>query len=261
MNYAYHLAVGQRSRSLELANRAKAAMGRIQVLSRPGRGLGVATMARAICRAVPTDGEQQRAAGVSATRLGPRGLAGVARRSLGKRDAVATVGSSGRMPIIQAAGAALGAKAAVARGPLLAKWPLAPLGLAVDRLRATGSRRGGEDVTRSSRLAARSGVTARFSASKIPRTPSLHGSGSHLLGRRIAEPMLQRSDAPGFNRTVRQERGAGAPGHVYLDKALVGYHLAAAITAEQTRAASRPNISGSGFNSSMAALRPSGAGL
>jgi hypothetical protein len=60
---------------------------------------------------------------------------------------------------------------------------------------------------------------------------------------------------------VRQARSKAAAGDVYLDKALVGYHLAAAITAEQTRAAARPNISGSSFNSSMAALRPSGAGL
>jgi hypothetical protein len=60
---------------------------------------------------------------------------------------------------------------------------------------------------------------------------------------------------------VRQPQGRSAAGHVYLDKTLVGYHLAAAITAEQTRAAARPNVSGASFNSSMAALRPSGAGL
>ncbi len=66
---------------------------------------------------------------------------------------------------------------------------------------------------------------------------------------------------PGFGQTVRPPAAGPTAGDVYLDKALVGYHLAAAITAEQTRAAGRPNIAGAGFNSSMAALRPAGTGL
>lgn len=78
---------------------------------------------------------------------------------------------------------------------------------------------------------------------------------------RHAVPAGQQTTAPGFHRTVRPPQSKPAAGHVYLDKALVGYHLVAAITAEQTRAAGRPNISGSSFNRSMAALRPSGTGL
>jgi hypothetical protein len=66
---------------------------------------------------------------------------------------------------------------------------------------------------------------------------------------------------PGFGQTVRPPAAGQTAGDVYLDKQLVGYHLAAAITAEQTRAAGRPSISGAAFNSSMAALRPAGAGL
>ena len=72
---------------------------------------------------------------------------------------------------------------------------------------------------------------------------------------------LQHDAAPGFARTVHQAPRQAAPGNVYLDKTLVGYHLAAAVTAEQTRAAARPNGWGASFNGSMAALRPAGAGL
>jgi hypothetical protein len=81
------------------------------------------------------------------------------------------------------------------------------------------------------------------------------------LRQHVAVPVPQQAEAPGFHRTVHQSRAGATVGDVYLDKALVGYHLAAAITAEQTRAAGRPSISGAAFNSSMAALRPAGAGL
>ncbi|MDP9055896.1 MAG: hypothetical protein M3N34_00990 [Pseudomonadota bacterium] len=86
-------------------------------------------------------------------------------------------------------------------------------------------------------------------------------AGSSRMLHQFAAPTHHEPVAPGFHRTVRQPQSTSAPGHVYLDKSLVGYHLAAAITAEQTRAAARPNVSGASFNSSMAALRPSGAGL
>ena len=78
--------------------------------------------------------------------------------------------------------------------------------------------------------------------------------------RPYAVPAAQQTALPGFNRTVRAPESKAAAGNVYLDKALVGYHLAGAITAEQTRAAARPSISGASFNSSMAALRPTGTG-
>lgn len=90
--------------------------------------------------------------------------------------------------------------------------------------------------------------------------------GTRLIARRLtpvvsAHAVTAAVQTPGFGQTVRPPAAAQAAGNVFLDKQLVGYHLAAAITAEQTRAAGRPNISGSAFNSSMAALRPSGAGI
>ena len=66
--------------------------------------------------------------------------------------------------------------------------------------------------------------------------------------------------APGFSRTVRAAQAKATAGDVYLDKTLVGYRLAAAITAEQSRAAARPNAASASFNTSMAVLRPSGFG-
>jgi hypothetical protein len=95
--------------------------------------------------------------------------------------------------------------------------------------------------------------------------------GTRLIGGRLIPAIRAMSavsahiatdavQTPGFGQTVRPPAAGQRTGNVFLDKQLVGYHLAAAITAEQTRAAGRPNISGSSFNSSMAVLRPSGAG-
>ncbi len=76
----------------------------------------------------------------------------------------------------------------------------------------------------------------------------------------LAAPPMQHDVVSGLRRTVRPPQVKAAAGDVYLDKALVGYHLAAAITVEQSRAASRPNTASAGFNTGMAALRPTGWG-
>jgi len=118
-----------------------------------------------------------------------------------------------------------------------------------------GSRRAGAKDAPFAALALLRGENRR-------RSPGI--AGKHVSARdrqHIATAMPQQTPAPGLHRTVRPPRSQSAAGDVYLDKALVGYHLAAAITAEQSRAAARPDISGASFNSSMAALRPSGAGL
>ncbi len=93
------------------------------------------------------------------------------------------------------------------------------------------------------------------------RITSIAAQGAPASVRQRIGPPPQQPSALGFHRTVRQPQARAAAGHVYLDKTLVGHHLAAVITAEQTRAASRPDISGARFNSSMAAFRPSGGGL
>ncbi|MDE2302436.1 MAG: hypothetical protein KGK11_07725 [Sphingomonadales bacterium] len=61
-------------------------------------------------------------------------------------------------------------------------------------------------------------------------------------------------------RSVRIAPSVPAMGDIYLDKALVGHHLAAAISAEQARAAGRPGATATRFDTTMAVLRPAGAG-
>ncbi len=253
-----------RSHFLRMADRAGVVVARLQALERSSRGLDVATILPAMYRPVPPRGELEAIAGLSPTPA-ERIVSAISRHS--SANGVSFTGGSQRLPIVRTARAFLSAKAAGARKPLPAGSRLTSFDFAINRQREITPRFSDKATTTAAtgRTAAQSGqrLAARALLRENPHRPPLllGASISDHLGRHSAGLSPQRTDAPGFNRTVRQHRGAAPAGHVYLDKALVGYHLAAAITAEQTRAASRPNISGSAFNSSMAALRPSGAAL
>ena len=241
--------------SLHKADRARATLAGLQGLARLRSGPGAVLTRAADHRPASQRGERSGAAGRGIGVLVPPLAQAIARRSSGQGSGFRKTSASLRrkMLIVRAAGPALGAMAGGGH-PLVVepRHPsFRPAGITQRRLA------GGASVAQRSGLAARilrGGGTYRSPAMLAPKLSAGHR-------RHIAMPAPQPADTPGFHRTVKQTPTTAAAGDVYLDRALVGYHLAAAITAEQTRAAARPSISGSSFNSSMAALRPSGASL
>ena len=237
-----------RGHPLRADERTRALLARVQALRSRHLGLGLTTVLHAVGRHVGTgpiaDG---------ASVLPRPAMIAIVRRHILQRQA----GGKQRLPMTPLASVKPAARFARIRsndaGPaspaLAAPWLLGALPRRPEVIASTAS---GHRMARSIELSARPSV--RFAALVTPGI-------SARLRHNIALPMPQHSAGPGFHRTVHQPRAAAPVGNVYLDKTLVGYHLAAAITAEQTRAAARPSISGSGFNSSMAALRPAGAGM
>ena len=250
-------AVAQRFNGLSLhkADRARATLVRLQGLGRLRSEPGVALTKAADHRPASRRGERSGAAGRGIGVLVPPLAQAIAQRSSGQgngfRKTSANLGQ--KVLIVRAAGPALGAMAGGGH-PLVVEpryTSFRPAGITQRRLA------GGASVAQRSGLAAR--ILRGGGAYRAPAVMAPKLSAGHR--RHIAMPAPQPADTLGFHRTVKQTRATRAAGDVYLDRALVGYHLAAAITAEQTRAAARPSISGSSFNSSMAALRPSGASL
>lgn len=267
MNTAYRLAaqvaVARQVRGLSVQTRA--ALPRLQALHRLNLGTGLVTLPPAVPPAVrhsaPHLGDQRRGVGDRASPFARHGAVGIVQR----RTLARLAGGNRSSPYVALAGLAPAARFVGAgrngTGPApLARARRVPFVPAVTaRLPAmlawrdaVGSAPSGARLAASTTALA--GASRRIASIALP---SIAARARH----HAAAPTPQPAATPGFQRTVRQPQAKAAAGHVYLDKTLVGYHLAAAITAEQTRAAARPNISGSLFNSSMAALRPSGAGI
>jgi hypothetical protein len=236
-------------------NRPGAVAARMRALGRLRSGLGLATLPPAVRRPVVQRGEAERFLG-DRTRVLTR-RAAVANRAV-MNAGMGPAGLRRTMIATRAAGVPARAKAVGAGSKLVAEPRLRNFVLAQPAPRPGRAAHG---------LTASIGAGPRLLA-RTAQTNAPHRGPSFVapvivarLRQHVAVPVPQQAEAPGFHRTVHQSRAGATVGDVYLDKALVGYHLAAAITAEQTRAAGRPSISGAAFNSSMAALRPAGAGL
>jgi hypothetical protein len=249
-------------------------MARIQALRRMNAGLGLAHLPLAVGRGAPHRQERAPRAGYGTGSLAPRRAAMAARFPATVRHALL---ASGIMPASmrrQLPGALTVRPTRIRSGRVGFGGSGRTFGaLARGKIRLPGG------LSRRNRGAALISITAAQPRLEVPIAPRLaariaglgkapsHAASIAMAGivagraHRIAAPPLPQAVAPGFHHTVRQPQGKAAAGDVYLDKALVGYHLAAAITVEQTRAAARPNTSAARFNSGMAALRPAGAGL
>ncbi len=264
MRAAAAMAYYFRSRAVHVAGRTGAVATRMQALGRLNSGPGGGALLGALHRFVAHRGGRQVIAAGGRGSFMPRATPDISRRSPILRSNLPKTGIMSaalrrKAFTARADGTAPGAKAIGAEGVPFAEQCLRSVVLA--RTVARGLTRRIADARRLAgpgepRLATRTLALGEA----LHRAPSLMAPGSVQRWHPIAGPVPQQGAAPGFQRTVRQAATTAPAGNVFLDKNLVGYHLAAAITAEQTRAAGRPNISGSSFNSSMAALRPSGAG-
>ena len=240
-------------RAVLAMDRTQAALARMRALGRRNAGAGMTVLPRAVGRQVLHRAEPSPGSGYRAGLSIGRGRPEVARRVVASAALRASGIVSRRKVPLPAVGAVVGVAAIGARATLAVPR------VAQSVARPDGARRG--EGSRSGLVAARGGPLL-LAWGEMPHRATLAVARSSFVGGlpKMAGPAPQHADAPGFHRTVRHRRSAAGAGDVYLDKNLVGYHLAAAITAEQTRAAARPGISGSGFNSSMAVLRPAGAG-
>lgn len=245
---------------------------RMQALLRLSAGVAVARVSGAMNRLMPQDGQPERLLGTSAMIVAERAVSDMARQVPAVRAALpnsASVTQGQRQEAVTAKSAGVRLAKTIDAAVMLARAPQSRARVvAQDSLRGRTQQMAswfsGAAVPAGMRAPSGPHLTVNTAAQNVPTnraSPALVAGSSARHWHSGVLSSLPAADAPGFHRTVRQARGTASAGDVYLDRNLVGYHLAAAITAEQTRAAARPGISGSSFNSSMAALRPSGAGL
>lgn len=261
---AAHLAITRQLRRypVRVKEQTRAILARLQAQRHLRSRLGLMTLPPAVRRSAPQIGEPERIAGYRASLFAEYGAPGIALRQTLARLAGANrplPNTTGAGPIPVAWFTSAGeSRVGPARFAGAFPGPFAHP-VTVPRVPAALARRsaGVASAPSGPRLAAWT-----MSSGESPQRAVIAASNISTRARhQIATAPTQPAITPGFHRTVRQPQAKAAAGNVYLDKTLVGYHLAAAITAEQTRAAARPNFSGTNFNSSMAVLRPSGAGL